>query len=80
MSNQDNTPYWEKMPTVRGQFLKEIEAPLNNASDWTLTSTQLLRRSCLEMANLHATPQQIADGQVYKIADDYYNYIINDKK
>jgi hypothetical protein len=39
-----------------------------------------IRLECLKMANLHATPQQIADGQVYKIADDYYNYIINGKK
>jgi hypothetical protein len=49
-------------------------------TDWELSSAQNLRMSCLQMANLHATPQQIADGQVYKIADDYYDYIINGKK
>lgn len=51
-----------------------------NPPERGMNNEQRTRLSCLQMANLHATPQQIADGQVYKIADDFYEYIINGKK
>lgn len=38
-----------------------------------------IRLECLRMAIQHATPDQAKDGTVYKIADDYYNYIVNRK-
>jgi transcriptional regulator with XRE-family HTH domain len=38
------------------------------------------RMECLKMATMHATPEQVETGAVYKIAEDYYNYIINGKK
>lgn len=42
--------------------------------------TQDIRLECLKMATLHATKDQIETGAVYKIAEDYYDYVINGKK
>lgn len=39
-----------------------------------------IRHDCLRMAVQHANVDQVKDGTVYKIADDYYNYITNKTK
>lgn len=39
-----------------------------------------VRLESLKMATRHATPDQVETGAVYKIAEDYYDYIINGKK
>ena len=36
-----------------------------------------IRHDCLRMAVQHATPDQVNDGTVYKIANDYYDYVTN---
>lgn len=35
------------------------------------------RLECLKMATLHANAELVETGAVYKIAEDYYDYIIN---
>jgi hypothetical protein len=40
------------------------------------TISRYRKLECLKMATLHATPEQVISGLVYKIANDYYNYIM----
>jgi len=40
------------------------------------TIARYRRMECLKMATMHATPEQVATGLVYKIAGDYYNYVM----
>ena len=40
------------------------------------TLARYRRLECLKMATMHATPEQVATGLVYKIAGDYYNYVM----
>lgn len=61
--------------------MSKIQLPSGEVmyQDHTLIE-QERRMECLKMATMHATPEQVETGAVYKIAEDYYNYIINGKK
>ena len=81
MKNNNPSPLTIPEQDDLQRFIDEMNRqPMVFLNSFNETDHETLSRyrklECLKMATLHANPEQVISGLVYKIANDYYNYIM----